>query len=62
MYELLADDCIYNEAGTKLLCNVKDFEVLHNGKFIVIPIKNVLSSVDYEQGSYDVEPVTNVQY
>ena len=62
MYQLLPDNCIYNDVGAKLLCNVKDFEVLTNGKFIVIPKSYTPPLSNYQRGEYEVDPETNVQY
>ena len=58
MFELLPDNCIYNDVGKKLLCNVKDFEVLLNGKFIIVPQSYLPPSSDYSIGEYDVDPTT----
>ena len=62
MYQLLPDGCVYNDVGAKLLCNVKDFEVLLNGKFIIVPENNINSIVNYANGEYDVDLSTNVLY
>lgn len=62
LYQLLGDNCIYNDEYVQLLCNVKDFEVLLNGKFIIIPVNYFVSRVDYSKGEYDINMNSNVSF
>lgn len=60
MYELLPDWCIYDDKGAKLLCNVKDFEVLESGSFYIVPRTNITPFADYDNAEFDIDPDTQV--
>lgn len=62
MYRLLQDNCIYDDKSTKLLCNVRDFDVYEDGSFLIVPVKDIQPSVDYSKGEFEVDPSTNTKF